>query len=241
VGRIFWFYSTQWTDPNGRTRFWESAERRTRSSSGVDGVAIVAKCMNKNEQPKTLIISQYRPPLGSFCLEIPAGLVDEGEDVETAALRELKEETGYCGKLISLSPVCYNDPGLTNANMMMAIVEVDMDAAENRLATQELHDGEFITVQFAPWNDLLSWLFEKRKAKGYDIDARLLSFAMGMHQASISAPLPLGGEMQPTNRQEKSQGKHHHGRLLKRIKVPNFLMYAAGVLSAALVSALMNK
>jgi len=197
--------------------------------------------MNKNEQPKTLIISQYRPPLGSFCLEIPAGLVDEGEDVETAALRELKEETGYCGKLISLSPVCYNDPGLTNANMMMAIVEVDMDAAENRLATQELHDGEFITVQFAPWNDLLSWLFEKRKAKGYDIDARLLSFAMGMHQASISAPLPLGGEMQPTNRQEKSQGKHHHGRLLKRIKVPNFLMYAAGVLSAALVSALMNK
>ena len=37
-------------------------------------------------------------PLGRMCLELPAGLIGdetEGEAVETAAARELEEETGY--------------------------------------------------------------------------------------------------------------------------------------------------
>lgn len=42
-----------------------------------------------------LFVSQYRYAVGAELLEIPAGLVDEGEDAMTAAIRELQEECGY--------------------------------------------------------------------------------------------------------------------------------------------------
>ena len=45
-------------------------------------------------------------------IEIPAGLMDPGESAEQCAIRELKEETGYVGKVIEgsfgVSPVMFN-------------------------------------------------------------------------------------------------------------------------------------
>lgn len=43
---------------------------------------------------------QFRPPIDKVCIEVPAGLIDEGETPEVCALRELKEETGYVGEVI---------------------------------------------------------------------------------------------------------------------------------------------
>jgi 8-oxo-dGDP phosphatase len=44
-----------------------------------------------------VLVRQYRPGLGAVHFEIPAGVVDGNEDVETAARRELLEETGFGG------------------------------------------------------------------------------------------------------------------------------------------------
>lgn len=41
------------------------------------------------------MVYQYRYPLGEATLEIPAGKIDPGEDVERCARRELAEETGF--------------------------------------------------------------------------------------------------------------------------------------------------
>jgi 8-oxo-dGTP pyrophosphatase MutT (NUDIX family) len=41
------------------------------------------------------IVRQYRPALETFTWELPAGLVDPGEDPATGCVRELLEETGY--------------------------------------------------------------------------------------------------------------------------------------------------
>lgn len=46
------------------------------------------------EKDKVVLIRQYRYPLGGYCYEFPAGLVEDGEDMLTAATREMYEETG---------------------------------------------------------------------------------------------------------------------------------------------------
>ena len=48
---------------------------------------------------------------------------------------------GYVGTVSEVSPVCYSDPGMTNANMQFAVVEVNADAPENRDAVPELEVG----------------------------------------------------------------------------------------------------
>ncbi|KEQ97027.1 hypothetical protein AUEXF2481DRAFT_38428 [Aureobasidium subglaciale EXF-2481] len=94
------------------TKTWESAVRPTRpSNSLIDSVGIVA-ILEKPNGPELLLQRQYRPPIDKVCIEVPAGLVDEGEDAETCAVRELKEETGYVGEVIKgalgVTPVMYN-------------------------------------------------------------------------------------------------------------------------------------
>ncbi|HEX5314807.1 MAG TPA: NUDIX hydrolase [Gammaproteobacteria bacterium] len=73
-----------------RRRHWEYAERT--NSSGV--VVIVAVTPEK----KLLLVEQFRWPVASAVIELPAGLVgdvDGDEDLSAAARRELIEETGF--------------------------------------------------------------------------------------------------------------------------------------------------
>ena len=46
------------------------------------------------DKDRVVLIRQYRYPLGGFVYEFPAGLVEEGEDMSEAAIREMYEETG---------------------------------------------------------------------------------------------------------------------------------------------------
>ena len=88
---------TTYTDPLGKQRTWESAERSTRpKKSPIDGVGIVA-ILQKPSGPELLLQKQFRPPINKVVIEVPAGLVDEGEQAEESAVRELREETGYVG------------------------------------------------------------------------------------------------------------------------------------------------
>ena len=43
---------------------------------------------------KVVLVRQYRYPLGGYVYEFPAGLVEPGEDIADAAVREMYEETG---------------------------------------------------------------------------------------------------------------------------------------------------
>ena len=61
-----------------------------------------------------VFVRQYRPGLGAVHYEIPAGVVDEGEALETAARRELLEETGFGGGRWSLLTRLSANPALQN-------------------------------------------------------------------------------------------------------------------------------
>lgn len=58
--------------------------------------------------PEIILQKQFRPPVDKITIEVPAGLVDEGETAEQAAVRELKEETGYMGQATMTTPIMFN-------------------------------------------------------------------------------------------------------------------------------------
>ena len=73
---------------------WEYVER----CGGIDAVVILAE-----HDGKVILVEQIAVPLGSRCIELPAGLVgDEDPDatVEETAVKELEEETGFTAERI---------------------------------------------------------------------------------------------------------------------------------------------
>ncbi|NOY39271.1 MAG: NUDIX hydrolase [Nitrospirae bacterium] len=66
---------------------WEAFQR-----IGVRGIVAVVPFTVTGD---VLLIKQFRPPLGRYVVEFPAGLNDRDERLEDVARRELLEETGY--------------------------------------------------------------------------------------------------------------------------------------------------
>ncbi|KAK3383452.1 NUDIX hydrolase domain-like protein [Lasiosphaeria ovina] len=173
---------TTYKDPTGTTRTWEYAERRTRPlGSEIDGVGIVA-ILERESGPEIVLQKQYRPPIDRVVIEMPAGLVDEGETAEEAAIRELKEETGYVGHILETSPVIWNDPGFCNTNLKMVHVGVDMRLPANQDPKPELEENEFIEVFHVRLADLWETCI-KMDNLGYAIDARIANIAEGIEIA----------------------------------------------------------
>ncbi|KAK4144995.1 NUDIX hydrolase domain-like protein [Dichotomopilus funicola] len=173
----------EYKDPNGNIRTWESAERVTRPEGcDIDGVSVVAIVENDN-RPEVVLQKQYRPALERVVIELPAGLVDEGETPEQAAIRELEEETGYVAKVEDISPVMFNDPGFCNTNLRMVHVTLDMDRVENKDPKPKPKEDEFIEVFRVPLADLWDECV-KFEAKGYAIDAGVASLAEGIKIAT---------------------------------------------------------
>lgn len=91
----------------------------------LQAVTFSLLCITRRASRSSSLSSTARPQarqslVGTRCAsvsdpaEFPAGLIDEGEDAATTALRELHEETGYTGAGVtvrSVSPVLVKDPG----------------------------------------------------------------------------------------------------------------------------------
>ncbi|XP_044042361.1 ADP-sugar pyrophosphatase [Siniperca chuatsi] len=184
---------TTYVDPAGNTRTWETVKRTTRrTNTEADGVGIIALLKRTLHKDCVVMVKQFRPPMGCCTLEFPAGLIDEGESAEAAALRELKEETGYKGEVVGITPVTCLDPGLSNCTTQMVMVNINGDEMENINPTQQLGDGEFVEVVLLPLDEFQTKIDDLLKKEKIVVDAKVYIFAMGMVQAFFKPrELPL--------------------------------------------------
>jgi len=75
--------------------------KNPRNQKVVKTIAIegnnAANVIAKTKAGKIIMVRQFRFGIGDYTLEIPGGMIDEGEDTLKAAQREVREETGYVG------------------------------------------------------------------------------------------------------------------------------------------------
>jgi ADP-ribose pyrophosphatase len=193
----------QWTDYEGKARLWDVATRTTKQRdhaiSTADAVVIIPFLRHSPDDIQntdTLLIRQFRPPVGGMTVEFPAGLIDKGESVEQAALRELREETGYVGEACKTPPLTSRalcmSPGLTDETVHVVLVEVDLNNPYNQGTPKpELDIGEHCLVERVSLQAGLKLLLDQGTAMPL---MGLYLFALG-YELGVAASFPSNSNL----------------------------------------------
>ena len=177
-GRFLRLENLRYEDRHGVVRQWETTLRQNGQNA-----AVVIGVLRPSD--RLLLVRQFRPPLNTFALEFPAGLINAGEDPAQAALRELKEETGYTGTVTASTGLCASSSGLTGELLDLFMVDINEDLPENRHVSQALDEGEDIQVLRVPLPSLQDTL-RRHQQDGDRIDSRLAVWTMALaHQNCI--------------------------------------------------------
>jgi ADP-ribose pyrophosphatase len=123
--------------PDGSTKKYYWAEL-------PPAVVVVARA-----DEEIVFVDQYRPAIGEGCLELPAGIVEDGESASTAAARELREETGFDPAGVSILEDFWVATGVLRHRRAIAFAEGLEPVDRN------LDDNEFLTVTSIPVDEAL--------------------------------------------------------------------------------------
>ena len=140
-------------------RDWEAFER-----VNCDGVIGIVPFTDNGE---VILIRQFRPPINGFVIELPAGLVDAGEDFEQAVRRELIEETGYAAGEID-----YLTEGPMSSGASAEILTVYVATGLSHVGIGKRDETEDIEVLVVPLSRLSEQLDDLR-SKGNHIDLKV--------------------------------------------------------------------
>lgn len=145
---------------------WEYVSR----ARGIRAAVILAI----DEHQHVLLVEQYRVPLGKRCIELPAGLIGDGEgtgdeEATDAAIRELEEETGYHAAAMDVIGEFYSSPGMVSESFTLLRARGLTKVGEGGGT-----ESENITVHRVPLVEI-GQAVERWRAKGYAIDVKMLT------------------------------------------------------------------
>ncbi|WP_243445005.1 NUDIX hydrolase [Romboutsia maritimum] len=142
-------YDVEYTNKLNQDKNWIVASRKDKKeldeiylNNKEDNIdAVVISAFHK-ESKKLVIIKQFRVPINNYIYELPAGLVDGGENIEETVSRELKEETGL--NLLEINEESSNNkiylsPGMTDESVAFVYC-----TCEGNISNEFLEDDEDI-------------------------------------------------------------------------------------------------
>jgi 8-oxo-dGTP pyrophosphatase MutT (NUDIX family) len=104
-----------------------------------------AFCLTKDG--RVVMVKQYRHGLGVESIELPGGVVDEGESIEEGVKRELLEETGYRFETVAFLGKISANPSTTNNMMHMFLATGGEKVAEQNLDEEEEVEVVHMTIE----------------------------------------------------------------------------------------------
>lgn len=143
-----------------------------------DGVIIYSLYGEKRD--KVVLIRQYRYPVDQYVYEFPAGLVEPGESIHLAAVREMKEETGLTFRSLSVDSI-YEKPYYMSIGMTDECCATVYGYADGTISKAHLEETEEIEVVLADREEVRRILKEER--------TEIVCAYMLMHFLSEKEPL----------------------------------------------------
>ena len=144
---------------------WEFASRSNASS-----VVVLVPLTGSGE---IVLVEQYRKPVSSPVIELPAGLVgdhgDPDESILQAAGRELEEETGFAADRLEMLMECPSSAGLTDE-----IISFVKATGLRRVGPGGGDASEDILVHLVPLPGADEWLYRKQ-AEGIPLDPKIFA------------------------------------------------------------------
>ena len=141
---------------------WEYASR----SRDIRAVVLLAEF-----EGKVILVDQPRVPTGCRCVELPAGLIgdqDPNETVESTAIKELEEETGFTAERVERLGDFYASPGMLAEGFTLVRAH-----GLRKFGDGGGDENEDINVHLVPRSEIPNFL-EQKRAEGFGMDAKLL-------------------------------------------------------------------